>query len=675
MLLISRLEAVLLGQRGHLLPWAPVCFALGIGWYFSLKAEPALWVYVMTSALCLAGVASLLLWRTAFAPLIWVVCLVAAGFFVAGVRANALAAEVLQFRYYGAVEGRIVNVDRAQSGALRVTLDHVVLESTPQSRTPKRVRVSLREPSEEAWVRPGSRIMLTAMLAAPSGPTEPGGFDFRRHAWFMRLGAVGYARTPLMLLEPEGWNRPVLQARLHFAKFVRARMNGERGAFAAAIMTGDRSGMSQETIKHLRHTNLAHLLAISGLHMGLLTGLVFALIRYSLLLSGFARQNLPIRKVAAGGALVVSFFYLLLSGGNVATERAFIMATVALGAVLFERRVFSLRAVAAAALIVLALWPEALLGPGFQMSFAATTALVWVFGLLRDRQIGLGPAWLKPIVAVFMSSLVAGLATAPIAAAHFNQFAHYGLIANLLAVPLMGMLVIPSAVLALVLWPIGLSGIGFWLMDAGVGWILFVAKTIAAWEGARGTVVSPEPSVLVMLVLGALCIALWQGRARLAGVLPVVLAFVIWAQTERPDMLIAEGGGLVGVLGQEGRSLSKAKGSAFVAANWLENDGDARSQKMAAQDWAQTAQTLPFMLRHLWRKRDKQNAVCDLNEVLVVAGTLDTPQPCRVYDAESLAKTGAVALYFEEGVIIEKTAREITGRRLWSTQSIEGARQ
>ncbi len=668
MLLARATETILLGQRGHLFPWAPVCFATGIGTYFSLKFEPALWVFVAILGVCLACLLVLLRWRSVFAPILWLVLLTLAGFGTAGMRANILDAPVLSFRYYGAVQGRIVKVDRGSSGAMRLMLDQVVLERTEPARMPRKVRVSLREYSEESWVRPGSTVMLTALLSPPSGPAEPGGFDFRRHAWFLELGAVGSARSPLMLVEPEGWNKPILQIRLSFAKFVRTQIEGERGAFAAAILTGDRSGMSQETILSLRRTNLAHLLAISGLHMGLLTGLVFALSRYVLLLSPQARQHVPIRKVAAGVALVASFFYLLLSGGNVATERAFIMATVALGAVLFERRVFSLRAVAAAALIVLALWPEALLGPGFQMSFAATTALVSVFAYLRDKQIGLGPRWFKPIATVFISSLVAGLATAPIAAAHFNQFAHYGLVANLLAVPLMGVLVIPSAVLALLLWPLGLSAIGFWLMDVGIRWILGVAAYVASLEGARGTVVSPDPAVLVILSLGALTVSLWRGQARILGVAPVVLAFGLWSQTERPNVLIEGSGRLVGILEDTGRALSKAKGSGFVATNWLENDGDARSQALASEGWADAARTEQFQVRHLWRKRDMEKVSCVSGELLVIAGKPDVQLPCRVYNSESLAKTGSIALYFQDGKITEKTARDVTGRRLWSSQ-------
>ena len=219
--------------------------------------------------------------------------------------------------------------------------------------------------------------------------------------------------------------------------------------------------------------------------MGLLSGFVFGLLRIIFALVPAVALRLPARKLAAGGALIVATGYLALSGGNVSTERAYVMAAVALTAIMLDRRAISLRAVAIAATIVLVLQPEALLGPGFQMSFAATTALVAVFGWLRDRKASdwpqMGATRGRRVV---LSSLIAGLATAPIAAAHFNAIAHYGLIANLLRVPLMGILVIPAAVFALPFWPrSGWNGVGLWAMGLGLNWILGVAHWVANVSG------------------------------------------------------------------------------------------------------------------------------------------------------------------------------------------------
>jgi competence protein ComEC len=209
---------------------------------------------------------------------------------------------------------------------------------------------------------------MTGHLSPPSGPVEPGGFDFQRMAWFEGLGAVDYTRTPVLLgaEASEGaaglW---VYRQRIAISRGVQDRLNGESGAFAAAIMMGDRSGMGQDSLVALRASNLAHLLAISGMHMGILAAFIFETLRYGFALWPTAALYWLTKKIAAIGALIAAAGYLALSGGNVSTERAFVMVAVMLVAVLFDRRALTLRAVAIAALIVLTLRPEALFGPGF----------------------------------------------------------------------------------------------------------------------------------------------------------------------------------------------------------------------------------------------------------------------------------------------------------------------
>jgi competence protein ComEC len=486
------------------------------------------------------------------------------------------------------------------------------------------------------------------------------------------LGAVGYTRTPVLTLEPPGAGLWWFKMRMALSARVQAGLPGEPGAFAAAIMSGDRSGMGQDTLRALRVSNLAHLLAISGLHMGLLAGFVFATLRVAFAMVPAVGLRVPAKKLSALGALAAAAVYLGLSGGSVATERAFVMAAVALVAVMADRRVLSLRAVAVAAVIVLVLRPEALLGPGFQMSFAATTALVAVFGWLRDAEVPLGPRWMRPIIAVVVSSAVAGAATAPVAAAHFNQFAHYGLIANLLSVPLMGVLVMPAAVLAACLMPLGLEALALRIMGLGLEWILGVAHWVSNLDGARGTVVSPMPSVLPLLAIGVLIIVVWQGRLRWTGLVPVALGLMLWTNAERPDVLIADNGSLIGVMTEKGRALNRARGSGFVAMNWLENDGVALEQAAAATLWQEGQSPVPIIA-----VRGKRGAAgfggCRAGEWVVMNTVPDADSPfdnlpCRVIHPGTLRKSGALALYLDGTGVREVSARQLTGARLWNDQ-------
>ncbi|WP_390914444.1 ComEC/Rec2 family competence protein [Pseudosulfitobacter sp. SM2401] len=671
------LATTILTQRGHMFAWVPVCMAIGIGGYFSLRFEPSTALLFGAGGLALACL--LIGWRISevFGPFLIAIALILGGFVLAASRAHSLDHPVLSWRYYGPIEGRIVGMDRSGSDAVRLTLDQVRLDRVAPNRTPTRVRISLHGDSALGIdPKPGLRVMTTGHLSPPSGPVEPGGFDFQRHAWFAELGGVGYTRVPLLAiaLSKNDWSQRIFRIRMDVSAHVRHLLPGDVGGFAAAVTTGDRSGLSKDALLDLRASNTAHLIAISGLHMGLLTGFVFALLRLILIILPYVGQRMPVRKVAAGGALISAAVYLALSGGNVSTERAFVMVAVMLCAVMLDRRAISLRAVAIAAIVVLILRPEALLGPGFQMSFAATAALVAVFEWIRDNQIKLGPKWAQPVVAVVISSAVAGLATGPIGAAHFNTVAHYGLLANLLSVPLMGFLVIPAAVLALILAPFGLEAVGLWLMGLGLRWILGVADYVAAMDGARGYVMGPGAIVLPMLALGALWVILWQGRSRVIGVIPMIAAFVLWGQGERPVALVSDSASIIGVMTTDGRALSKPKGAGFVASNWLENDGDPAAQDTAALRWGASPDRLKSkqigdveLMHVIGKKAVADLRACRAGQVIVASVTPEQAiTGCTVIHPMTLRDTGAVAFYEKGGKVTMHTARDASGDRLWS---------
>jgi len=679
----AQVEAALLAQRGSLIGWVPVFLGLGVGIYFGMGSEPD---FLFMAILALALVASLGLARLApeaFAPLCIALALVLAGIGVAKYRVASVEAPILSFRYYGPIEGRVVAIDRSASNAVRLTLDQVVLARMAPDRTPARVRVSLHGQQPMQTYTPGDVLILTGFLLPPSGPAEPGGFDFQRLAWFQQLGAVGYTRSPVLRLQtppkPDIGTR-IFALRMAISRAVQRAMPGEPGAFAAAIMTGDRSGIGQDTLSDLRTANLAHLLAISGLHMGLLTGFIFAFLRYGLALLPGVALHWPIKQIAAICALVVGAFYLALSGGSVSTERAYIMVAVMFVAVILGRRALTLRAVAIAATLVLLWQPEALAGPGFQMSFAATTALVFVFGGLRRFDLSRLPRWSRPVLSVVLSSLIAGLATAPFAAAYFNQIAQYGLIANVLSVPLMGALVMPAAVLAVCLAPFGLWGVGLWLMDIGLRWILFVAATVSAREGALGHVWAPDWYVVPILSLGLLWLVLVSGRGRFAGIALVIGAGILWQQTERPDLLVADNGALIGLQGPEGRVLSKPTGSGFVAGVWLENDGAPVAQAQAAAreglisrgrvTWAEIGE---WRLVQVSGKTALAGLTgCDGADILISNQVDDVIRPCLTYDLARLRNTGALALNLApNGDLLIETAYGNAGKRPWNRRQGE----
>ncbi|MEM6479389.1 MAG: ComEC/Rec2 family competence protein, partial [Pseudomonadota bacterium] len=541
-------SAALQRQRGALLTFAPVFMGVGIGLFFSLAREPGLWGYGLALAGGLAALIVANALRHTLGPLFAAGPWIAFGFCVAGLHAHMSGGPVLDYRYYGVIEGRVVAIDRSFTDKIRLTLDRVYLERRQPYETPRRVRIALHAQDGLPLPAPGSHAILSGHLSPPPSPAEPRGFEFERHAWFQSLGAVGYTRSPALTFAPpeSGPALVVFRLRMALSAAISARIGSDAGAVAAAVTTGDRSGMSRAILEDLRGANLAHLLAISGLHMGLLTGFVFGAVRFFLALIPHVALTWPTRRIAALAGLCAGAAYLALSGGSVATERAFIMVAVVFGAVLLGRRALTLRAVALAALIVLVLHPEALMGPGFQMSFAATTALVVAFRWLTQHDMFGAPRMIRPALAVLVSSAVAGAATAPFAAAHFNVVSHYGLLANLLSVPVMGALVMPAAVIAALAAPLGLEAAPLWVMEQGLRWILFVAQWVSSLEGAVGRLPSPPPAALPLFALGGLMLILWRGAARYGGGLALACAVFLWGTAERPDLLISPTGGLMG---------------------------------------------------------------------------------------------------------------------------------
>ncbi|MDT8856346.1 ComEC/Rec2 family competence protein [Paracoccaceae bacterium Fryx2] len=660
--------------RGILFPWLPVFMAIGIGLWFTLPFEPGLRFYAGALAVVALGTA-LRLWGPEHGhPFAVALAALALGALLAGVRAHSVAAPILSFRYYGAIEGRVVLVDRSASDHMRLTLDQVVLNRVSPERTPERVRISLHG-KQYLTPEPGMLVILTGHLAAPEGPPEPGGFDFQRLAYFERLGAIGYSRTPVLLLAPpEPWAQIVNRMRSRLSAGIQAAVPGDPGAFSSGVMTGDRSGLSLQAIEDLRGSSLTHLLAISGMNMAFLIGFVFATLRYGLALVPVLALRVNSKKLAALVSLGVAWFYLLLSGANVATERAFIMVAVMLGAVLLDRRALSLRSVAISGCILLILKPESLLSPGFQMSFAATTALIAGFGavegqVMRNRL----PRWALPVATLVLSSVLAGFATAPYGAATFNRVADYGLLANLMTVPVMGAVVMPAGTVAALAAPFGLEALPLWVMGRGSAWILWSAGWVAGFEGALTGIIAPGPLVLPVLTLGALWLVLWRGPVRLAGIVPMVAALVLWAMAERPPLLISADGGLAGLLGPEGRALSSPRGAGFAAESWLENDGDLTDQISAAArpGFEGDKGARRFVLGD-WRGvvlKGKGSAgrvaeACTSADLVIVTEAATAPPGCQVIDAGLLLRTGTLAVWpGPDGLRLQPTFR---ARRLWT---------
>lgn len=692
---MDRLRTLLREEAPAFPLWAPVFVGTGIQIYFWLPVEPPLVVF----AVLIAGgalFASFFRERVSRNPLAALAAgLVVIGLCLGGARARIVEAPVLPAATDATVEGVIRDVTRTTAGRPRLVLDQLVIFGLAPDQTPARAQVSLLRDVHVDGLAPGMRVSIFARLGPPGGPVEPGGFDFRRDAWFKSLGAVGYARGAPAVIpaeEAEGLLRrlrlALAGARAEIASGLRAALPGETGAFAAAVTVGDRAGVSREATQALRDSNLAHLLAISGLHVGLVTALVFGAARLALAAVPYTARRWRTKSVAAVVALVAATGYLLLSGAAVATQRAYVMALVALVAVLLNRPAVTLRALAVAATAILVLTPEALAHVGFQMSFAATAAIIAGFDYARARDWNArlsGGGWNRRVggyvLALTGTSLLAGLATAPFAAFHFHRVSNYGLIANLLAVPAMGFWVAPAALVAAALAPFGLEGWALAAMGRGIDAIMATARFVASLDGATRGVAAAPGIVLTLITLGGLGLCLGRAALRPLGAALAALGFVIWLVADtRPAALVAPEARLLGVIGAEGRALDLDRAQGYAARLWLEADGDAASQREAATrpGVSEQAGRRVGLLENGWRivvaaeARPLEPAEAEgfcTDRTLILSAAPLAPRPsggCRMISGDDLSRLGALAIDPSGDGLRIVSVRDRAGARFWS---------
>ncbi|WP_417318048.1 ComEC/Rec2 family competence protein [Emcibacter sp.] len=570
----------------------------GVGVYFLFDMEPSLvWTGAPLVPLLIAGYASGRVHHDMpliFGALFWFNL----GLFIVGARAYVLDTPmVLRESRVMSITGQVEKVQQSGNAALRLVISGVHLPERLVS-SPARdlsVRITVRKFSRTPQA--GDTVRLPAVLMPPPTASLPGGYDYARQLWFQGIGGVGYAvGEPEVTARPPGWVDRVGQYRQALAERIRLAYPGDRGGLAAALITGVRDGISEQTTENMRDAGLAHLLAISGLHMGLFTGAIFFFVR--LLLAGFPSLalNLPIKKYAAGLAVLGGAVYLLLSGGSIPTIRAFIMVSIVFLGVMFDRKAISLRLVALAAILLLLATPEVLLSISFQMSFAAVTGLVYFYeryGASLTRWSNRENSMFRKVVgyqlAIVLTTIIAELTIGPIALFHFNRIVHFGLLANLVAMPVMALWVMPWIVIYLLLLPVQMENLALQPMMFGLDVIIACAGYVAKLPWSISLIPSMGTGALVTMVIGALWFILWQGKIRRAGLF-IFLAGVGLALFYRtPDIMIDNRGRLIAVKGADGDlRLSDRRGSRIVREQWAQYYGQERADKWISSEDGQS---------------------------------------------------------------------------------------
>ncbi len=559
-----------------------VAFGLGALGYFSLPREPLL------VALLLALAATIFLAAKTYGSrtgnLMLVAAFVFGGMSAGKIRTVQLDTVMIERPVTTRIEGIVMNREVRAKGRIRYTIRVLRLEKKMRSR-PNIVRASAA--AKYPPIEIGNGIKGLVRLQPPSGPAYPGSYGFAFHSWFKSIGGSGFFLGPVnnvaaQLELPLTDKASILIAsmRANLATRIRGALDGEAGSLAAALIVGDRSGISDDTTEALRRSGLAHILAISGLHMALVTATLIFVIRGILALMPGLVLHYPVRKWAAAAAMVAASIYLVISGASIATQRAWIMIMVMLIAILADRRALTMRNVALAVLFILAWRPESIVSPGFQMSFAAVAALIAVYERWSryrrgrpyrqsgNRLNGVISNGLKALVGLAVTSIVAGLATGLFAAYHFHRVAPLGLLANLAAMPIVSLAVMPMALAAMLVMPFGLDVYPLWLMGLAIDGVIGVASYVMELGPAGNTGFIP----LASLLLGSLALVLvtqLKSPLRLAGLPVLVLAAVLYSERQIPQIMITESGRSVGIIGENGDLvLLKPRREKFVTSIW-----------------------------------------------------------------------------------------------------------
>ncbi len=442
------------------------------------------------------------LWKRPLLPLTFFI----AGVFWASLRAGIVLAEHLPVALEGrdlAVEGYVADIPKPGERGLRFEFEVAQASLDGQAvRLPRRIQLS----SFDATLNPavGERWALSVRLKRPHGFQNPGGFDYEAHLFQHRIRALGYvrAREPPRRVDAAAAAYPLGRFRHRLSQRIQELLPESPAAgLITAFANGDESAIADSQWRVLGRTGTTHLVAISGMNIGLVAGLVFLLARRAWSVPAITLLRLPAPKAAALAALAAGAFYAALAGFAIPTQRALVMLGAVLGGILLGRRIAPSQLLATALVLVLVLDPLSVMSAGFWLSFAAVALILYVTDGRRARD------WRERLHAWGRVQWAVGVGMLPLTLMLFQQASLSGPLANLLAIPVIELIVIPATLIGVLvsalpdaaaalpfrlaalalegLWPAleYLSGLdhSLWVQHTPRPWTLAAAAVGIAW--------------------------------------------------------------------------------------------------------------------------------------------------------------------------------------------------
>ncbi|WP_369815787.1 ComEC/Rec2 family competence protein [Erythrobacter sp. QSSC1-22B] len=669
-------------------PWLTVAFAIGIGTWFLLDS---VWQWVGFIACCVfAALAAAAMWRgrgdrvRLLVTAVSVCIMLVAGVTTIWARSEMVGAKAIDYPQMMRLDARILERDeRPAEDRTRLVL--AVRDAA--SAQAMKVRINVPLASDDLAFTEGARIRLRARLMPPASPILPGTYDFARAAWFEGLAATGSLVGDIELVEPAVEVDALAGAQRRLSAHVRKRLDGSPGTIAAAFASGDRGSIAEGDDIAMRDSGLYHLLSISGVHVSAVIAAAYFLAMKLLALWPWLvlRVRLPLAAAAIGAAAGIG--YTLLTGAEVPTVRSCVAALLVLLAISLGREPLSMRMVAVAGFVVLLMWPEALVGPSFQMSFSAVIAIValsgagWVKRFLAAREESWFARTGRRVLILFLTGLLIEFALMPVVLFHFHRAGFYGAFANIVGIPLVTFVTMPALALALLLDLVGMGRPIWWVVGYSLELLLVLARAVAEQPGAVKLLPQMRLGTLLTILAGLAWLALWRGGARAWGLVPVILGTSMFLATPKADLLISRDGRHVGIVGQDERLLVlRDSRSSYARDNLLEMAGST-GEVIPLDRWPQARCTPEFCTITLRREgRDWHvlmarsrgmveeralAAACDRADIVVAERFL--PRSCRPLwlkaDRRFLEREGGALVYLDEGQV--RTVAQAQGTHGW----------
>ena len=548
---------------------------LGIYLFFSLPYDPSL-----TFCLCqfLVAISLLMIFRKHYIcnRLSVLLFMMSVGFLAAEIRViNISSPQIKSVIENVAVEGTILQIIDSPNNR-KLLLDNLIIENLDSNQTPSSIRISTKSDLSDYAV--GDRIYLTTTLMPPPHPSFPGGFNFAEYSFFKEIGAIGFAQSRpynLSLNNIDTATKHINNLRKYLGRRIERAIDSKSSAIALALLIGDTTKIDKHSLNVVRISGIAHIIAISGLHVVIVVGLIFLSIRGMLSKFSNLAAVYDLKKIAAIFGIIGSFCYLIIAGSPISAQRAFIMSTITLVAILIDRTPKPIRSIAFAGIIILLLTPESMFSASMQMSFAACISLVASFTYLSKVFWPDQSTHLKKVLVYLLntviSTLVAGSATAPFVIYHFNQFSTYSILTNIIAVPLTNFILMPLGAVGLLLIPFHLESLALIPMGWGIDFMIYVADIITSLPQSSLNFRSYTTWGLGLIASGGLLFCIMVAHLRWAAAILLLVGMLSNAtffKGNNPDILIDSSGKLFALRVEDSYYFSNKMRARFVRNSW-----------------------------------------------------------------------------------------------------------